>query len=379
MEAFIILLVVAFILLLTLVWTKFRTGVVAVFMGIVYALQIAAFYIGIAMRQFWAFVRGTAAPAVGAAAGTAAATTIPLAQRVLGILMVLILVWLIILVLLFILATFGIVVTGIMTGHWLAAFFLLLALFGWGMLSLVPRFRLFAPLVALRRYIVRPVVIGLSIYLLIGIAWSIFGLISPKGHTSIERSAANHSASWWNSMDRKSMGSEEEAGDFVRVIVNTRLYNEKGISIKTLKVGDTVEILDYKGKKKDKDGEGMTHARTPNDDGDFIKGTKGWVPSRALDLEKKHSSANNGGPWKPNLKPFSQRNNYTGEMVDMYVGFVKLPVGDYAISGGAANVSVNPYRDEDRICKNGSSFRVTGEEQELRIASLQEHLVITKL
>ncbi|HLN19412.1 MAG TPA: hypothetical protein VK255_04570 [Patescibacteria group bacterium] len=342
---------------------NFRKGLTNSMLIVRYALEAAVKLLKKAAIHFWSFMKGNAAPASGATIGSAAPWIILLIAAV-------VILVIIPLLLLLIFPGLILIVIGVASGNTLIAFsVLILLLISW--ILYIPS-RLLRTAWIARQIFVNPLIIGLIGFLAFSLGWSIFGLISPRGHSSIERSASNHTASWWNSLDRGSMASEEESGDFVRVILNTRQYNDNGISLKSLKVGDTVEILDYKGKKKSKDSEGMIFVRTPNDDGDFFNGQRGWVPSRALDLAKKTSPVSPGGPREITLGDSRVINGKT-----VYIAYEVFEPGKYRIDQ-AANVDLPPYETSaDRKCDNGYTFDLVNKEK-IRFASLKKHLVVSE-
>jgi hypothetical protein len=326
-----------------LVWTRFRTGALAIFRGICYGIEIAAVSI-------WRVLSGAAPVAMASTAGVA---TVGIAWQLLQVVMILGLAYLLFLLVLVILVTFGtIITTGLITGHWIASLILLIALIGWGMLSLVPQFSLFRPLTFLRRWIVRPVAIGLTIYLAIGFCWLIAEQVSPRFH----RWAENRMEETGNGLNKGSLQSEPEAGVFAKVTKKTEAYNKHDQAFRTVEEGTTVRVLDLKGKRTTIDSEGKTHVMFPNKHGDFVGGDDGWIPSRVIDWngEKSKQAEQTLSSGKVTQKVTFGRNGFAS---------AQLEPGWYTVTSQDVLVSTDKLRTFQRVVNMPSGrFKIEKED-----------------
>ena len=184
----------------------------------------------------------------------------------------------------------GLLAIGVIIGKFKVAFVLMAILGLSGMVLALPKFGFFNPLRWANSWVMRPITYVLVICLLASAGWWIFGVFSPKTQESLGRAAKNGAIQTANWLDKQSLQSEKESGIFARVSVDCRVYNNSGQSITSLKNKDLVYVLDTEGKAKTMDGEGMTHVMLPNQDGDFIGGKRGWVPSRNINWDWKEKS-----------------------------------------------------------------------------------------
>lgn len=226
-------------------------------------------FICYAAGRIWDFLRG-AAPV----AGTVALTTGAIIGRILLFVALAIILFITILY-----ATLGagIMAAGIITGHWKAALLLLTALMFWGSLSLIPSIGMFRPLTIASRYVVRPVVILLSIYLIICTGWWAAGQIAPEMHRSADRLMDSGSTELVDLMDSKSIETEGKLGKIGRVdYAGVHGYKEVDGTLFTanLQKGKYVRLVtEIPGQKLSKASGGMVWVMLQNDQGDFVRGS----------------------------------------------------------------------------------------------------------
>ncbi|PIR73806.1 MAG: hypothetical protein COU40_00535 [Candidatus Moranbacteria bacterium CG10_big_fil_rev_8_21_14_0_10_35_21] len=119
----------------------------------------------------------------------------------------------------------------------------------------------------------------------------LIGMCSPEFNTSLWRYIGNKTLEGSNSLNKGSLNSEPESGIFGTVSENTTLYNDNNSPFKKIERGMFVRVLDLEGKKANRESEGLTYVMTPNEDGDFIKGSRGYIPSRKVNWDRKESTA----------------------------------------------------------------------------------------
>lgn len=273
-----------------------RTAFANFFLGLGYLIQAGFLGIRNMLR--------TAAPAAGAAAGGVAT----IAGRVFMVFMIIALLLLLAILAIYVMVVVGLIKIGFAIGHGEAALILIVLFITWGFLSAIPYWGPLRPLVRIRQWVVLPAVGGLSVFLIGCLIWWVFGNISPRGQSSLERSASNKAEETWNGLDKSSLQSESESGIFARVNKGTRVYNSKNQPFSSLKEGDMVLVLNTEGEKKSKESEGKIFIMLPNDDGEFIGGKRGYIPSRIIDWDWKKPTGNSpektdGSGKKPGTDP----------------------------------------------------------------------------
>lgn len=244
-------------------------------------------FICYAAGRLWDFLRG-AAPVAGAVAFTTGA----IIGRIL--LFVALAIILFITILYFTLGA-GIMAAGIITGHWKAALLLLTALLFWGSLSIVPSIGMFRPLTIASRYVVRPVVVLLSIYLIICTGWWTIGQIAPEMHQSANRLMGNGSTELVDLMDSKSIETEGKLGKVGRIDnTNVFVYSKDGKESELIEKGKKVRLVtSYKAGKVSTQSEGMVFVTLENKNGDFVWGDVRLIPPHRVnwDFEKTDAEA----------------------------------------------------------------------------------------
>lgn len=229
--------------------------------------------------RLWNFLCG-----IGPTAGAVALTTGAIIGRVILFLALAIILFIIILY--FTLGA-GIMAAGIITGHWKAALLLLTALLFWGSLSVVPSIGMFRPLTIASRYVVRPVVVLLSIYLIICTGWWAIGQIAPEMHQSADRLMGNGSTELVDLMDSKSIETEGKLGKVGRIDdTNVFVYSEDGKDSELIKKGKKVRLVtSYKAGKVSTQSEGMVFVTLENKNGDFVWGDVRLIPPHRVNWD----------------------------------------------------------------------------------------------
>lgn len=249
--------------------TPYREGIVSLF------------------RTIWNLLCGFLS-GVAPAAAPATATAL---RRIIATVLFLVIIFLLFVLFVYFLAALSIMAVGNATGNWYAASIFLLTILVWGIFSATPSMLIFRPLRWISSWIVRPIAVILALYLLWGAAWHVFGNVSPQLAKSAGRSGNATVEQFANDLDKKSIQSEREAGTFAKASADTKVYNRNRQPFSSLKKGDLVYVLDKQGASKTNDHEGLIWIMLPNQDGEFVGGQRGFIPSRLIDWEWKSTQA----------------------------------------------------------------------------------------
>lgn len=150
--------------------------------------------------------------------------------------------------------------------------------------------------------IIRPIWIGLNFIVVPCAIFLAIGLWSPVVKRDFDRWAGNMKGELANLFSKSSVQSEPEAGivgfaneDEV-VVYNVK---DRRTPIKRLKSGETVMIVNLKGKPVDEDTEGMVPVKLANEFGDFNGKLNGWVVSRKVSWSKPRKAETSPPPPPP--------------------------------------------------------------------------------
>lgn len=154
-----------------------------------------------------------------------------------------------------------------------------------------------ASLVATRAFTIVSAIVILMLSVIIGlkIIGLIFGWWQPDIKAAMDRSGNNASIGIANSINKRNVHSEAEAGIFATITQRTPAYlSENGTSIAShsngkaviLEKGMQVMVLDLKRLPAGDRHEGMSRVMVSNPDGTFVEGNNVvFVPSRLVGWE----------------------------------------------------------------------------------------------
>lgn len=154
------------------------------------------------------------------------------------------------------------------------------------------------------RKFTRPIVTIALIIIGLGFGQMWLKSSSPMIKDSADRRVTTIEQSITNALDKSSLKSELESGIFAKVRTPTTAYTSSApyTPLHQFTVGDMVLVLDTKGAKADKSGEGGVHVMWANPAGDFVAGNTGYIPTRTLDWDWQNWSKKDS-PEKPVAPP----------------------------------------------------------------------------
>jgi hypothetical protein len=153
--------------------------------------------------------------------------------------------------------------------------------------------------------IVRPIWVGLSFIVVPCLLFLAFGLWSPVMKRDFDRWSDGKKIEAGNFLVKNAVHSEAEAGVLAYTEEDTDLLDERLEPWrKDISKGTRVKIIGLRENLKDSDEhEGLTEVMLPDNRGRYLKGDRGYVPSRILAWKKKEAEPVVSPPPPPAPEP----------------------------------------------------------------------------